>query len=1744
MEVLPAAAPKVTTKTNSTALEFSLNENTATSTMGLEASNPISPLTTASVSPECQKTPNLTTRTPQYPSPPILPPLNLSSLPNTPTSGPSTDLSPLSKRPSSAEILRSPGERQVCGSGALQITQLEPGESAVKEAEEVHVESDIYQHGSTNAQKSIASVSKVTEPREDGAISDWTQALQQLAAFCYGSKKPPDDCQRSCDVSLASQFLPEPMNTFQAMLANMGQLLLSSQFPNPSSKVSKGGSHDTNPQDSPSHNSVRQYESPNPLQMPNFPPAPPLPTSFVNGTEHSTSAFKSQNTDLSNPQSSLALTASLLAMMAVQKPDGHGVHSNSFLTSSVIPNTSCSSTLSSTMPPSLQSLFASNSTQSLFNTADSASTKHPGPNLTDGRDLLYQLGQHLMAMATCSTSVDCIPKSSNEMGSASTSGASNSGLGFPSAQLPFLSDSVSSFINTKMFPSPAALQAQGHMPFQDVPSSTSQDRRTSNFGVPLQSMGFDKNLPHLSTSGTGLSGISMRGNQKYSAYYQHQRKQGFSLGVTGDFNNPNQSRRQATTNPLSNPRYGGRRFRSGFGGATPSMVGLDARGLQRLPGVRGPSNAVGGSIYPNFRGGSYKHSLTSPGLIPGHMKSHGTVESMNPLATAGAAVTSSAADHASTPTRLRDTAFLCSCGKDFESLYVFTLHMKDTGHKPKSDQSERDIPKLVRGQDMWINSETEQTREILRCMRCHQSFRNLPELTMHMMKTNHYSEIVYNDSGRLVFVNPDEPRRGSGTSSGSTSIHMSPSKLPVCNLTGKRSSRTSTSGHTSITGSTWSNGLQSPDSADSSSTLDRQENPTSAAENNRELIKHRDSGEHDSSDPKQCQPWRTLKQGKIRKTETNKPESVETSVHKHLDDVGAPSTSCQSPTRECSISPEPPDLKKAAGSPSSTTSIKATVPEISDCSVELQSQKFETSVLRQIESFVQNSLQGNARSLSVKVENCSSNASQLSSPHSVSTEFGPNVSLPNSSASQLSPAARKRTHSEANLSGHCSPVSSLTDELDVKLKHTPSTSPDKRVSMTSPISTTVTSSSDSSHLSENPLSSLQKLVDTTHKPVHPTAAFSASTSSTLFVSCSSTTHSSKPPTALRSPSGSASSNVRTPYTTSGKTPLSSVLNNASSFTQLVSPSSENDNITPALSALYAYVEKSSPCQPRELHSDFAHNKESLGRTLPFPGGPCADNRSSPHVVNSPDKAMNPALQALYAAAMSTVAAQYLNSASPNNMRLSTLPDPLNLFKQAASNLKKAFESSTGSSSPSKTEPTNTWVKMLQMLSGFQNGPSWNEQTYSETPEPPEVSSPTHISSLSPRQSSSTPSGENRIGVDFLPGGNDSRNNSPGPNTGRATKVDPPSCKSPPSMSGLGVQTSGFRSNVPNPPSSRYPPPTLSVRPLGATNGPGNLMSTMITKKAKCHFCGKPFANKGQVRLHISKNKCPCLLQQSCHVAALAAAFGSDSRVLANNPSASVPHSQTPGKPIVSSPLNADSTPLSTGLPFTNFPTPHRSPSTKDSIEVPSALSLLKERFQNFDLMHQRQNNGSSSGPGISDANLNTSPFLSAFTSLPHGASETDRLFSNQFFPPISHKAGQWNNGNAMTNPVPSSKLPASYPGVGGLGSTTAAANANHLAAMALLAQTLAQITSSQLARPPTSENTTDTTTNLPNPVSLNLSPSMIDPRNPFHFMNPANFNLDLLLNQVNFAKQLNHFNWNEQSLDGNLTNSTNMSAGH
>ena len=50
--------------------------------------------------------------------------------------------------------------------------------------------------------------------------------------------------------------------------------------------------------------------------------------------------------------------------------------------------------------------------------------------------------------------------------------------------------------------------------------------------------------------------------------------------------------------------------------------------------------------------------------------------------------------------------------------------------------------KLVRGQDVWLGRGEQQTRDILKCMWCGESFRSLDLMTRHMQETKHYTKVI------------------------------------------------------------------------------------------------------------------------------------------------------------------------------------------------------------------------------------------------------------------------------------------------------------------------------------------------------------------------------------------------------------------------------------------------------------------------------------------------------------------------------------------------------------------------------------------------------------------------------------------------------------------------------------------------------------------------------------------------------------------------------------------------------------------------------------------------------------------------------------------------------------------------------------------------------------------------------------------------------------------------------------------
>lgn len=73
--------------------------------------------------------------------------------------------------------------------------------------------------------------------------------------------------------------------------------------------------------------------------------------------------------------------------------------------------------------------------------------------------------------------------------------------------------------------------------------------------------------------------------------------------------------------------------------------------------------------------------------------------------------------------------------------------------------------KLVRGQDVWLGKGAEQTRQILKCMWCGQSFRSLAEMTSHMQQTQHYTNIISQEQ-IISWRSSDDAKGGGGGSGG------------------------------------------------------------------------------------------------------------------------------------------------------------------------------------------------------------------------------------------------------------------------------------------------------------------------------------------------------------------------------------------------------------------------------------------------------------------------------------------------------------------------------------------------------------------------------------------------------------------------------------------------------------------------------------------------------------------------------------------------------------------------------------------------------------------------------------------------------------------------------------------------------------------------------------------------------------------------------------------------------------------
>jgi uncharacterized C2H2 Zn-finger protein len=87
-------------------------------------------------------------------------------------------------------------------------------------------------------------------------------------------------------------------------------------------------------------------------------------------------------------------------------------------------------------------------------------------------------------------------------------------------------------------------------------------------------------------------------------------------------------------------------------------------------------------------------------------------------------------------------SFACSCGEKYSNVAQLVSHLKMTNHSAQLSSNHDEVAKLVRGQDIWLSRDTNPANQILKCLRCSLSFETLPDLTAHMMKTNHFTQLL------------------------------------------------------------------------------------------------------------------------------------------------------------------------------------------------------------------------------------------------------------------------------------------------------------------------------------------------------------------------------------------------------------------------------------------------------------------------------------------------------------------------------------------------------------------------------------------------------------------------------------------------------------------------------------------------------------------------------------------------------------------------------------------------------------------------------------------------------------------------------------------------------------------------------------------------------------------------------------------------------------------------------------------
>ncbi|CAF1132032.1 unnamed protein product [Adineta ricciae] len=97
-------------------------------------------------------------------------------------------------------------------------------------------------------------------------------------------------------------------------------------------------------------------------------------------------------------------------------------------------------------------------------------------------------------------------------------------------------------------------------------------------------------------------------------------------------------------------------------------------------------------------------------------------------------------------TASKHESYACSCGERYSNVAQLVSHLKITNHHAQLSSTHDEVAKLVRGQDIWLSRDTNPANQILKCLRCSLSFETLPDLTAHMMKTNHFTQLLPSSS--------------------------------------------------------------------------------------------------------------------------------------------------------------------------------------------------------------------------------------------------------------------------------------------------------------------------------------------------------------------------------------------------------------------------------------------------------------------------------------------------------------------------------------------------------------------------------------------------------------------------------------------------------------------------------------------------------------------------------------------------------------------------------------------------------------------------------------------------------------------------------------------------------------------------------------------------------------------------------------------------------------------------------------